>query len=801
MSLAARISTSVVLLLAWLVASVSAQSIRIIVVDQTGLPLPGVTIHLVVDDIVQREMVTDDDGTFALGGAPANAQVEASLAGFESTRVAATDLQRIVLQLAKTSETTDVVAPTIVESSPTALQGSALTTTTVARLPSAHMHAKESLPLLPSVIRGADGLMQLGGARAYQTPLTLDGFNVTDPATGLSSLNLPLEAVLSIEALRDPMAITYGGLLGGLIRLESRTGDLARSIGVQGVIPRPRFSTPGFGRLEGIFPRGHYAGASANGQVRFMFAGEYDYERIPVPGVTDRNGPDLVESAGILFARVDAHITRRSSTTFEGFSFPSGTQSSGLSPRRDSSATVDLHGHDMFAGVTHRHAWDSAGVLTLRVGVYGRSFDLQPKGHSASALLTSDGWSGNWFVNGSRQTKRVSVGATWERPLTIGQAVHEVSLSGETSRLGLTGHLVERPIEMQTADGQLLRRISFGPAVNLQSDDALIGVAARDVWHVNPRLQIESGVRVDRASHESTTPSGRVGIRFVVDESGRTTIKGGLGTFVGIVPLATLAFGDHPAREDTRFDAATGDISRQVRLQPMVGQLEQPRARTAVIALEREITQGFDLQVSASERASSRLATLNVPVGGGDLRVDSLGTGRYREFQISVRHAWPHDQLLFLSYVRSASVGELNEFSTLFQGMDAPLLEPGRVARSSNDAPHRVLAWGTFNLPRRVVVSPLTEWHSGFPYSVYSQEYAYNGMPNTRRFPQFLATDMVSYKTFTVRGRTADVGLQVFNLFNHKNPRDVFPVAGAPRFGEFANSVGRIFRGYMLLKW
>jgi hypothetical protein len=41
----------------------------------------------------------------------------------------------------------------------------------------------------------------------------------------------------------------------------------------------------------------------------------------------------------------------------------------------------------------------------------------------------------------------------------------------------------------------------------------------------------------------------------------------------------------------------------------------------------------------------------------------------------------------------------------------------------------------------------------------------------------------------------------VFNLMNRWNPRDVFPVVDERHFGQFANSVGRIIRGYMLLKW
>jgi len=157
--------------------------------------------------------------------------------------------------------------------------------------------------------------------------------------------------------------------------------------------------------------------------------------------------------------------------------------------------------------------------------------------------------------------------------------------------------------------------------------------------------------------------------------------------------------------------------------------------------------------------------------------------------------------VLFVSYVRSRAVGELNEFAAMFQAMDTPILQPGGRARTANDAHHRILAWGTFNLPRRIVVSPVTEIRSGFPFSALTSRYTYSGAPQARSFPVFMATDLVTYKTVTFRGRTADVGLQIFNLTNHRNPRDVFPVASAARFGQFANSVGPIFRGYLLLKW
>src|SRR5207247_10871056 len=135
---------------------------------------------------------------------------------------------------------------------------------------SSHPKAPESLPLLPSVVRGSDGLMRVGGARPHDAPLLLDGFDVTDPASGTSSINLPFETVRGVDVLQDPMGVTYGGLLGGLVQVETRAGPEKRTIGLQGFIPRPRLTSPGAGRIEGIFPRAYAGGQGVNGRVRYF---------------------------------------------------------------------------------------------------------------------------------------------------------------------------------------------------------------------------------------------------------------------------------------------------------------------------------------------------------------------------------------------------------------------------------------------------------------------------------------------------------------------------------------------------
>ena len=166
-----------------------------------------------------------------------------------------------------------------------------------------------------------------------------------------------------------------------------------------------------------------------------------------------------------------------------------------------------------------------------------------------------------------------------------------------------------------------------------------------------------------------------------------------------------------------------------------------------------------------------------------------------------MRKVWPRQQQLFLSYVRSSSRGELNDFLALFTGFDAPLLQPGGRSRLAADAPNRWLAWGTVNLPLGLVASPVLEWRSGFPYSVVDSRYLYVGAPNSASFPAFMALDVIAYKTVTFRERMADVGIQLFNATNRFNPREVYPVAGTRNFGKFTNSVGTIVRGFVLIKW
>src|SRR5207253_2738784 len=80
-------SAGIVALFSLVAASVSAQTVRGTVLDQTGLPLPGAMVRLVSGSSTVTAVTTGLDGSFTFDAALAGDTVVASLDGFEMATV------------------------------------------------------------------------------------------------------------------------------------------------------------------------------------------------------------------------------------------------------------------------------------------------------------------------------------------------------------------------------------------------------------------------------------------------------------------------------------------------------------------------------------------------------------------------------------------------------------------------------------------------------------------------------------------------------------------------------------------
>src|SRR5262249_11845874 len=226
--------------------------------------------------------------------------------------------------------------------------------------------------------------------------------------------------------------------------------------------------------------------------------------------------------------------------------------------------------------------------------------------------------------------------ATWDRVLTANERPHAVTLTGRYAQQRLRGAIVESPVHVEDAARRLVRRIEFGPRSTTAAHDRPMSLAARDVWTLSARLQVDAGARVEHdGSYGGAVPSARAGVRYAVDADGVTIVRAGYGSFIGSLPLSVQAFAGHPIRIDTTVDPDTGLDRVATVLRPAVDRLRFPRARAVTLQVERQLRRGLDGLVGVTDRRSTHLATLDVPAAGGAATVRSSGRGSYRELQVS----------------------------------------------------------------------------------------------------------------------------------------------------------------------
>jgi len=780
------------------VAAQQQQKVHGLVVDQTGLPLPGVRIDLERSGEIVHTLTTEPDGTFDLTNALEGDIVVTTLDGFETTRAPIAKVNPIVMPLARTSEVTQVTASALT-SSGAAMErlGSTMTAPLAQRLPTPRPRILQSLPLLPGVVRGPDGQLRIGGTRPHEGSLWIDGFDVTDPVTRTSTIDLPNESVKGMAVLRDPISATFSGVLGSLASIETTPGGDMFRAGIQGFIPRPRLTNYGLGKIEGFFPRAYIGGGT--GRVHYFASTELNYERVPVPGVTSRSGrPDIGATGVTSFVRLDYDISKQQRITFDGLYAPFEQEFSGLSPLRGPEASPNVHTEDIVAGVVDRIVVSSSDLLTIRAGLVSHGTALAANGEGP-ALLRPTGWSQNWFATVDHWGNQRALSVTWDHSGVQALGQHTISLVGNIRRRAMDAAIDEMPIHVLDDDDRLRRLVQFGRPVQLRAVDYTGGVGLRDLWDVSPRMQVDLGIRFDRSVESVLSP--RIGVRYNLDENGRVVLKASAGRFVGFAPLGAFGYDQFPIRRESTYDPLSGALKHATIFDPTLTPITLPRSDGVAVDFEFRVTPRLEISTGVRARNGQQLPTVVVPDSSGSLLLASTGTSEYREFEITAHHTWRKQNQTLISYVRSSSRGDINDFGSLYTSLTTPLIQPGAFAPTTADVPHRLRAWTTVNLPNRIVVSPAVDWRTGFPYSILDSERYYVGTPNNARFPNYFSFDVTTFKTFDILKQEMDLGLQFFNITSHFNPRDVIPVLGSTHFGEYTNSFGTTLGGYMQVRW
>jgi hypothetical protein len=677
---------------------------------------------------------------------------------------------------------------------------------TIVDAPNADERFESLLPLVPGVVRGPDGRINLKGTRDTQSGMLVDSANVTDPATGSTAIEVPIDVVSSVQVISNPYDPEYGELTGAVSSIDTKTGDYDKPhFSIQNLIPRARDRDGHILGIGAFTPRTTVTVPLIKGRLALTQSLEYRSVYTPVNSLP-YNARDTKLEGYDSYTQLDAIVSPKQTATFSFLLYPQKLNYFGLNTFTPQPSTADFHqrGYEIY-GQDH-YALSEQSLLTSQISYRTFDADLTAQSNDPYQLLI-DTTEGGFFNRQARRSSRVEWQEIYQGPSWHLLGSHQLKAGINYAHAELSATETFLPVQIVGTNGAMIEQIAFTPASSFSVGENETAWFVTDQWALNSRLTLSPGLRFDNDSVTSSNHlSPRLGFLLALTGDGKTLLKGGAGVFYGRVPLLLPAFPDIPGRTVTIFDANGVLESVTPFVNRITNRLENPRSTGWNLALDRQLTSALLLRVAYEQRNTARDFVVSPITNGtsGVLSLSNSGFDSYREFQVTGQYRMRRN-LLNASYVRSRAYGDLNDFFQFFGNLPEPVIEPDARARLPFDAPNRVLFWGDFSAPWKLRVSPVFDLHTGFPYSVVNEYREFVGPQDSDRFPRFASVDLQILRPIALplgdRRIHALIGGGAFNLFNHDDPRDVQNDLDSQHFGEFFNSAWREYKGKFVLEF
>ncbi len=758
----------------------------------------------------QIQTVSDLEGRYDFIGLIAGDYViSVELQGFKkyeqkiSVQIEATVEQNILLQPVPLSETVTVKEDPTDASKTESTAPGVITGATLRDAPLIDQKFQDALPLLPGVVRGPDGTLNIKGTRPNQSGILVSSLNVTDPVTGSPAIELPLEAVETVHVYSNPYSAEYGKFTGAVTSIETRSGSNDWRYLVTGTLPRPRLRDGHIFGIAAVTPRIAVGGPIKKDKLFFFQSLEYRFVRTNVPSLEDldERQSDIQRESFDSFSRVDYVINQNNRLTISFSIFPQKYDYSNLNTFSPSETTANFHQRGWFFALNEQATFKSGALLQSSFSA--KQFDGDIFGNSgAPYLITPDRNFGGWFDRQHRESRRFEWLEVYNFASRKWHGSHAFKAGFNFSHTSFAGTDTSKPVTVVRENGTTYQLIEYAGDGILGRRQNEYSVFVQDKWTVNGRVTVDLGLRYDRdqlGGQNNFAP--RLGVVFLPTASERTVVRGGIGLFYDKIPLNVGAFEQYQSQFVTTFALDGVTVADGPRLFRNTGpvDLKNPYSIAGNLQVDHQVTQHLLLRLGYEERHARRDFIIEPISQPGALLLQNTGRSLYRELQVVARFRFQEGRNIFLSYVRSQSRGDLNDYNTYFGNLRNPVIRADEYGRQPFDAPNRLLFWGDFGLPFDIVATPVVDWRSGFPFSLLNEKQDYVGPRNGGgRFPQLVTLDLLVTKGLRIpfRGKKykGRVGLTVFNLTNHWNPRDVQNNLASSQFGAFFNGAGRSFR-------
>ena len=784
--------------------------------ENTTNNIPGIAVKLTgpAPATTSQTAVSDSDGKYQFTHLePGSYTLEATVEGFkpETATVTLTSgqaaTQDVALQISAVEERVEVQA----ETTEIATQSVTATTTVneqqLQALPLRTEKFTEALSVSPSVIQTQEGKLNFNGQAESQGMLLVDGAENVDPVSGSFAVPIPVDAIQSIQVFNTPDSSAYGGFSGGLTRIEIRPPGPTWNYKILDLVPSFRGKNDHLVGIANITPRVEVGGPLIKNKLNFSEDLTYEFRRDPVHGLTWPLNETFVYSL-VSFTELQYTFSAKHLLNANLNFFPSTNLYSNINSLIPQSASSDFRRRGFSLGVSDAYQFDSGIVLTTVVR-YTNFYTSEHGQGTAEMQINPEGWGGNFFNAYWRNANQIEAIPNLQLPTKKWLGRHEFQFGADFLYRSYTGSSVSQPIELLAQDGTIAETINFQGAGNLQGSDTEVSEYGQDHWILNDHLSLTYGGRLtSQTLGRDIAFAPRAGLAYSMAHS-KLVARAGAGLVYGHVPLLAADYTDNQERVITfssgpfagepitlqnvyRFGQTTVNSSG------FTDPNSSPRTFTWNIEGEATLSKNVDLRFGYFETHTDNLFIVNpiLPTSGtaGFLALEDTGSSHYRQAQGIFRYRPSERAELNLSYTWSRARGDLNTLSDAFIPVPVPVIRPNAYGVEPSDVPNRFLAWGFVTLPWKLVLSPVLDIHSGFPYSNIDVEQNYVGIPDSLRFPIYYSLDAKIYREFMIhipfkeksKRRKIRVGVYSLDVTNRQNPHDVFSNIDSPLFGQFA---------------
>src|SRR5712672_3342921 len=461
--------------------------------------LPGVLI--VLHGPTTKETESDAKGAFAVDGLPPGMyDIEATAPGLNAAltvevKPGTTSVVPIDLSVATVNSSVTVTAsdPSPIEES---AQTSTITQSTVEKAPNHNERIESLLPLVPGVVRGPDGRINMKGAQATQAGWLVNSANVTDPATGGQAINLPIDVVSSVQVISNPYDPEYGKFTGAVASVETRTSNFDKfHFSIQNLVPRARDRDGSIVGIGAFTPRATITGPLIKDRLAFTQSLEYRFVRTPVESLPPLQRDTKLESLDS-FTQFDLKISDRQSATLSIAVFPQKFDYLGLNTFTPQPSTADLHQRGYQISAQHSFVRKSGALVSSRFAYEEFDADTFPNSQDPYRLLVET-TEGGFFNRQDRNTDRLQWQEIYQSSPKHFYGDHQLKVGFDFSHSTYGGRQQFLPVDIVGVAGTTLQRIEFGAPTNISINENEFAWFVGDQWRVGPRLTFDLGLRFD----------------------------------------------------------------------------------------------------------------------------------------------------------------------------------------------------------------------------------------------------------------------------------------------------------------